>query len=87
MIPNMPGYGFTGKPTATGWSPERIGRAWVELIKRLGYTQFVASGGDSGGIVVDIMAAEPAPPELIGIHSTFAGVFPAEIENTITNPW
>src|SRR4051812_48252376 len=81
VIPNMPGYGFTGKPTTTGWNPERIGRAWVELMKRLGYTQFVAAGGDWGGIVVDVMAAAPAPPELIGIHSTFAGVFPAEIES------
>ena len=83
VIPNMPGYGFTGKPTAPGWKPDRIGRAWVELMKRLGYTHFVAAGGDWGGIVVDVMAAEPAPPELIGIHSTFAGVFPAEIENAI----
>ena len=56
VIPNMPGYGFSGKPTTTGWGPERIGRAWVELMKRLGYTQFVATGGDWGGIVVDLMA-------------------------------
>jgi pimeloyl-ACP methyl ester carboxylesterase len=83
VIPNMPGYGFSGKPTTTGWDPIHIARAWVELMKRLGYTQFVAAGGDWGGIVVDVMAAEPAPPELIGIHSTFAGVFPAEIENAI----
>src|SRR3954454_16695312 len=78
VIPNMPGYGFTAKPTEPGWDAARIGRAWVELMKRLGYTQFVAAGGDWGGIIVDVMAAGPdAPAELIGIHSTFPGVFPA----------
>jgi pimeloyl-ACP methyl ester carboxylesterase len=89
VIPNMPGYGFSGKPTETGWGPERIGRAWVELMKRLGYTQFVASGGDWGGIVVDVMGRgassppEPVSPELLGIHSTFPAVFPAAIEKAI----
>src|ERR687892_2468506 len=84
VIPNMPGYGFSGKPTETGWNVGRIGRAWVELMKRLGYTQFVAAGGDWGGILVDVMAAGPdAPAELIGIHSTFPGVFPAAIEKAI----
>jgi pimeloyl-ACP methyl ester carboxylesterase len=83
VIPNMPGYGFSGKPTTTGWGPERIGRAWVELMKRLGYTQFVATGGDWGGIVVDLMAAEPAPPELLGIHTTFAGVVPPAMDKAI----
>src|ERR671915_293651 len=84
VIPNMPGYGFSGKPTTTGWGPIRIGRAWVELMKRLGYTQFAAAGGDWGGVVVDVMAAGPdAPAELIGIHSTFPGVFPAAIEKAI----
>jgi pimeloyl-ACP methyl ester carboxylesterase len=89
VIPNMPGYGFSGKPTTTGWEPVRIGRAWVELMKRLGYTQFVAAGGDWGGIVVDVMAGgrdaspEPAPPELLGIHTTFAGVVPPAIDKLI----
>jgi pimeloyl-ACP methyl ester carboxylesterase len=84
VIPNMPGYGFSGKPTEPGWDAARIGRAWVELMKRLGYTQFVAAGGDWGGIVVDVMAAGPgAPAELIGIHSTFPGVFPDAIEKAI----
>ena len=89
VIPNMPGYGFSGKPTTTGWDPIHIGRAWVELMKRLGYTQFVAAGGDWGGIVVDVMAGgrdaspEPAPPELLGIHTTFAGVVPPAIDKAI----
>ena len=84
VIPNMPGYGFSGKPTEPGWDVARIGRAWVELMKRLGYTQFVAAGGDWGGILVDVMAAGPdAPAELIGIHSTFPGVFPDAIEKAI----
>src|SRR3954465_5636053 len=86
VIPNMPGYGFSGKPDATGWDPIRIGRAWVTLMKRLGYSQFVAAGGDWGGVVVDVMAggrdapasAEPAPPELLGIHTNFAGVVPPD---------
>jgi pimeloyl-ACP methyl ester carboxylesterase len=88
VIPNMPGYGFSGKPTATGWDPARIGRAWVTLMKRLGYTQFVAAGGDWGGVVVDVMAGgrdapsapEPAPPELLGIHTNFPGVVPPEVD-------
>jgi pimeloyl-ACP methyl ester carboxylesterase len=84
VIPNMPGYGFSGKPTEPGWDVARIGRAWVELMKRLGYTQFVASGGDWGGILVDVMAAGPdAPAELIGIHTTIPGVFPAAIEQAV----
>jgi pimeloyl-ACP methyl ester carboxylesterase len=84
VIPNMPGYGFSGKPTTTGWDAAHIGRAWVVLMKRLGYERFVAAGGDWGGIVVDVMAAGPdAPAELIGIHSTFPGVFPAAIETAI----
>jgi pimeloyl-ACP methyl ester carboxylesterase len=88
VIPNMPGYGFSGKPATTGWDPARIGRAWVTLMKRLGYTKFVAAGGDWGGVVVDVMAGgrdapsapEPAPPELIGIHTNFAGVVPPAID-------
>jgi pimeloyl-ACP methyl ester carboxylesterase len=88
VIPNMPGYGFSGKPTEPGWDPARIGRAWVTLMKRLGYTQFVAAGGDWGGVVVDVMAGgrdapaspEPAPPELLGIHTNFAAIVPPEID-------
>jgi pimeloyl-ACP methyl ester carboxylesterase len=88
VIPNMPGYGFSGKPTTKGWDPARIGRAWVTLMKRLGYERFVAAGGDWGGVVVDVMAGgrdapsapEPAPPELLGIHTNFPGVVPPEID-------
>jgi pimeloyl-ACP methyl ester carboxylesterase len=88
VIPNMPGYGFSAKPGTPGWDPAHIGQAWVTLMKRLGYSKFVAAGGDWGGIVVEEMAGgrdapaspEPAPPELLGIHTNFAGVFPPEID-------
>jgi pimeloyl-ACP methyl ester carboxylesterase len=72
VIPSMPGYGFSGKPAATGWGPQRIARAWAELMKRLGYDRYVAQGGDWGGQIVDLMAAQ-APPGLIGIHTNFPG--------------
>jgi pimeloyl-ACP methyl ester carboxylesterase len=84
VIPHMPGYGFSGKPSEPGWDVARIARAWVELMKRLGYERFVAAGGDWGGILVDVMAAgQDAPAELIGIHTTVPGVFPAAIEQAI----
>jgi pimeloyl-ACP methyl ester carboxylesterase len=79
VIPSMPGYGFSGKPTTTGWDPARIARAWVTLMKRLGYTQFVAQGGDWGAVIVDVMATQ-GHPELLGIHSNMPGIFPAEID-------
>ena len=72
VIPSMPGYGYSGKPSTTGWGPQRIARAWVELMKRLGYERYVASGGDWGGQIVDLMAAQ-APPGLVGIHTNFPG--------------
>ena len=66
VMPHMPGYGFSAKPSTTGWGPDRIATAWVELMKRLGYTKFVAQGGDWGAIVTDLMGVQ-APPELLGI--------------------
>ncbi|MEV6559730.1 epoxide hydrolase [Nocardia sp. NPDC051756] len=82
VIPSIPGYGFSGKPTTTGWGPERIGRAWVELMKRLGYSQFVAQGGDWGAIITDLMALD-APPELIGIHTNMPAAVPPELDQSL----
>jgi pimeloyl-ACP methyl ester carboxylesterase len=78
VIPEMPGYGFSGKPTTIGWDPVRIARAWVELMRRLGYTKYVAQGGDWGAFVSEMMAVQ-APPELIGIHTNFPMVIPPDI--------
>ena len=79
VIPSLPGYGFSGKPTTSGWDPAHIARAWAVLMKRLGYTKFVAQGGDWGAIIVDVMATQ-GHPELLGIHSNMPGVFSAEID-------
>ena len=79
VIPSMPGYGFSGKPTGTGWGPERIARAWNVLMKRLGYTQYLAQGGDWGAIVTELMGVQ-APPELLAIHTNMANVIPVEID-------
>ena len=82
VVPNMPGYGFSGKPTTTGWDPARIARTWAVLMKRLGYTRYVAQGGDWGGLVVDVMATQ-GHSDLIGIHTNMPGVVPPEIDKAL----
>jgi pimeloyl-ACP methyl ester carboxylesterase len=79
VIPSMPGTGYTGKPTTTGWGPAHIARAWTVLMKRLGYTKFVAQGGDWGAIITELMGAQ-APPELLGIHTNMPNVIPLDID-------
>ncbi|KUM25821.1 multidrug MFS transporter [Mesorhizobium loti] len=79
VIPSMPGYGFSGKPSTTGWGPERIARAWTTLMRRLGYKHFVAQGGDWGAVITDLIGVQ-APPELLGIHTNMPGAIPAEID-------
>src|SRR5208337_1473732 len=79
VIPSMPGYGFSAKPTTTGWGPVRIARAWTVLMKRLGYTRYVAQGGDWGALITDEMGVQ-APPELLGIHNSMAGAVPPDID-------
>src|SRR5215208_3762893 len=78
VIPSMPGYGFSGKPTTTGWDQARIARAWAVLMKRLGYTRYVAQGGDWGAIINDVMATQ-GHPELIGFHTNLPNAIPPEI--------
>ncbi|MBB5915338.1 pimeloyl-ACP methyl ester carboxylesterase [Nocardia transvalensis] len=82
VIPSLPGYGFSGKPARPGWTPDRVAMAWTELARRLGYTSFVAQGGDWGAIITDLMGVQ-APPELIGIHTNMPGAVPPEIDRAI----
>ena len=79
VIPSMPGYGFSGKPTTTGWDVPRIARAWATLMQRLGYTRYVAQGGDWGAVVTDVMGAQE-PAGLIGIHVNMPGAIPPDVD-------
>ncbi|EJB06010.1 putative hydrolase or acyltransferase of alpha/beta superfamily [Rhizobium leguminosarum bv. trifolii WSM597] len=79
VIPSMPGYGFSGKPTEAGWGPERIASAWIVLMQRLGYTRYAAQGGDWGAVVTEMIGVQ-APKELVGIHVNMPGAIPAEID-------
>jgi pimeloyl-ACP methyl ester carboxylesterase len=79
VIPSIPGYGYSGKPTTPGWDVAHIARAWVVLMKRLGYAKFVAQGGDWGALITEIMGVH-APPELLGIHTNMPGIIPPDID-------
>jgi pimeloyl-ACP methyl ester carboxylesterase len=82
VIPSLPGHGFSGKPVATGWDPIRIARAWAVLMKRLGYSRYVAQGGDWGNAVTEQMALQ-TPPGLVGIHTNMPATIPDDIANAL----
>jgi pimeloyl-ACP methyl ester carboxylesterase len=84
VVPSMPGYGFSAKPATTGWDVPHIARAWAQLMERLGYTRYVAQGGDWGALITEVMGAQ-APEGLIGIHTNMAGALPPEISKAIAS--
>jgi len=84
VLPSMPGYGFSGRPKVTGWNPERMARAWAELMKRLGYKRYVAQGGDWGSVIADKMAKQ-APQGLLGIHVNMPATVPPEVAKILAS--
>ena len=84
VLPSMPGYGFSARPTLVGWGPDRISRAWAELMRRLGYQRYVSQGGDWGSVISDVMARQ-APDGLLGIHVNMPATVPPEIAKALTN--
>src|SRR6185436_3788135 len=82
VIPSLPGYGFSGKPTAPGWNPVRIAKAWATLMQRLGYTKYVAQGGDWGNAISEVMALQ-APDGLLAIHTNMAATVPPDIDGAL----
>src|SRR6516225_5035447 len=84
VVPSMPGYGFSAKPDETGWDAPHIARAWAELMQRLGYTRYVAQGGDWGALITELTGAQ-APDALIGIHTNMAGALPPEISKVVAS--
>jgi pimeloyl-ACP methyl ester carboxylesterase len=82
VLPSMPGYGFSGRPTSTGWGPDRIARAWAELMARLGHRRYVSQGGDWGSVISDVMARQ-APAGLLGIHVSMPATVPPEIAKAL----
>jgi pimeloyl-ACP methyl ester carboxylesterase len=84
VIPSIPGYGFSGKPTESGWTPDHIAQAWIELMSRLGYSRYAAQGGDWGAIITDLIGVH-APQELLGIHTNMPGTVPPDISKALTS--
>src|SRR6201995_5175986 len=82
VVPSLPGYGFSGKPTKPGWNPVTIAKAWATLMQRLGYTKYVAQGGDWGNAISEVMALQQ-PPGLLGIHTNMAATVPPDISRAL----